>query len=74
MTAGGQHAEHTCKLTVTVATVTKLGDQLAVELEDENAAGFVVHHDDVAISVHRDAFRTHQLPRADLVLEKVDRK
>lgn len=74
MTGGAQRAEHTCKLTVTVASVTEFGDQLAIELEDENAAGFVVHHNDVAISVHRDAFRTHQLPRADLVLEEVDRK
>lgn len=42
----------TCKLPVTVATVTELGDQLAVELEDEDTAGLVVHHDDVTISVH----------------------
>lgn len=62
--------ECTCKLPVTVATVTKLGDQLAVDLEDEDAAGLVVDHDDVAVSVHRHAFRTHQLPRADLVLER----
>lgn len=58
----------TCKLPVAVATVTEPGDELAVELEDEDAAGFVVHHDDVAVPVHRDAFRAHQLPRADLVL------
>lgn len=44
--------ERTCKLPVTVATVTELGDQLAVELEDEDTAGLVVHHDDVTISVH----------------------
>lgn len=44
--------ERTCKLPVTVAAVTELGDQLAVELEDEDAAGLVVHHDDVAVSVH----------------------
>lgn len=54
--------ECTCKLPVTVAAVTKLGDQLAVELKDEDAAGFVVHHDDVAVSVHRHAFGAHQLP------------
>lgn len=60
----------TCKLPVAVATVTELGDQLAVELEDEDAAGFVVHHDDVAVPVHGDAFRAHQLPGADLVLEE----
>lgn len=44
--------ECTCKLPVTVATVTELGDQLAVELKDEDAAGLVVDHDDVAVSVH----------------------
>lgn len=74
MTTGGRRAQHTCKLTVAVAPVTELGDQFAVELEDENAAGLVVHHDDVAISVHRDALRAHQLARADLVLEEVDRE
>lgn len=62
--------ECTCKLPVAVATVTKLGDQLPVELEDEDAAGLVVDHDDVAVPVHGHAFRAHQLPRADLVLEK----
>lgn len=60
----------TCKLPVTVATVTKLGDQLAVELEDKDAAGFVVHHDDVTVPVHRNAFRAHELPGADLILRK----
>lgn len=57
---------------VAVATVTKLGDQLAVELKDEDAAGLVVDHNDVAVSVHRHAFRAHQLPRAYLVLESSD--
>lgn len=52
----------TCKLSITIATVTKLGDQLAVGLEDENAAGLVVDHDDVAVSVHHHAFRSHQFP------------
>lgn len=60
----------TCKLPVAVATVTKPGDELAIELEDEDAAGLVVHHDDVAVPVYGDAFRAHQLPRADLILEK----
>lgn len=58
----------TRKLPVAVATVTKPGDELAIELEDEDAAGFVVHHNDVAVPVYRDAFRAHQLPRADLIL------
>lgn len=44
--------ECTCKLPVTIATITELGDQLAVELKDEDAAGLVVDHDDVAVSVH----------------------
>lgn len=69
-----QWALHTCKLTVAVAPVTKLGDQFAIELEDENAAGFVVYHNYVAVSVHRDTLGTHQLARADLVLEAVDKK
>lgn len=44
--------ECTCKLPVTVATVTELGDQLAIELENEDAAGLVVNHNDVAVPVH----------------------
>lgn len=60
----------TCKLPVAVAAVTELGDQLAIQLEDEDAAGFVVHHDDVSIPVHRDAFGAHQLPGTNLILEK----
>lgn len=63
-----QYPKPTCKLPVAVATVTKPGDELAIELEDEDAAGFVVHHNDVAVPVYRDAFRAHQLPRADLIL------
>lgn len=54
--------ECTCKLPITVATVTELGDQLAVELKDEDAARLVVDHDDVAVSVHGHAFGAHQLP------------
>lgn len=64
------YAVPTCKLPVAVAAVTELGDQLAVELEDKDTAGFVVHHNDVTVPVHRDAFRAHQLPGADLILRK----
>lgn len=64
------HPRPTCKLPVAVATVTEPGDELAIELEDEDAAGLVVHHDDVAVPVYGDAFGAHQLPRADLILAK----
>lgn len=62
--------ECTCKLPVTIATVTELCDQLAVDLKDEDAAGLVVDHDDVTVPVHRHAFRAHQLPRANLALKE----
>lgn len=42
----------TCKLLVSVATATKLGDQLASEVEDEDGAGLVVHHDEVTVLIH----------------------
>lgn len=58
----------TCKLPVAIATVTKPGDELAIELEDKDTAGFVVHHNDMAVPVYRDAFRAHQLSRANLIL------
>lgn len=64
----------TCKLPIAVAAVTKLGDHLAVELENEDAAGLVVHHNYVTVPVHRHALGTHQLARADLVLYPIPQK
>lgn len=52
----------TCKLLVAVASAAKLGYKLSIELENEDAARFIVHHNDVAISVHRYTLRTHELP------------
>lgn len=58
----------TCKLFVSISTSAELADEFAIGLEDEDAAGFIIHYDDVPISVHRHTFRTHQLPGADLTL------
>lgn len=66
--------ECTCKLPVAVSAVTKLGDQLAVGLEDEDATRLVVHDDDVAIPVHRHAFGAHQLARANLILGEIEKQ
>lgn len=52
----------TCKLLVTVASVAKLGDQFSIRLENEDAARFIVYHNNVAISVNRYTLRTHELP------------
>ena len=62
--------DNTCKLFVSIATGSKLGDQFAVSLEDENTAGLVVHDDDVAVAVHRHTLRSHQLSWANFHLEK----
>lgn len=63
----------TCKLRVAVATATKLGDQLAIGLKDEDAASLVVNDYDVSVSVHGHAFRTQQLSQTDLVLQKLEK-
>lgn len=47
---------------------SKLGDQLSVGLEDEDAAGLVVHGDDVSVLVHGHTFRPHQTTGSDFVL------
>lgn len=60
----------TCKLSVGDAAPSELGDQLAVGLENEDAAGFVVHGDDVAVLVHGHALRAQQTAAADLVLRR----
>lgn len=56
----------TGELEVFVAAGAKLVQQFAVVLEDEHGAGLVVHHDDVAVVVHRHALRALQPSRADL--------
>jgi len=58
----------TCELPVRRSLGAKLGDQLPVGLEDEDAARLVVHGDDVAVLVHGHALRPHQAAHADLTL------
>lgn len=67
---GGLHitVECTCKLPVAISSATKPGDYLPVGLEDEHAASFVVHHNNVPVAVHRNSFGSHQLSRSDFCL------
>lgn len=58
----------TCKLLVSIATATKLGDEFACQLEDEHSACFVVDHNHVTILVHRDTLWPHQSSRAEFGL------
>lgn len=58
----------TCKLSLGRPPGAKLGDQLPVRLEDEDAARLVVHGDDVSVPVHCHALRAQQTPRPDLIL------
>lgn len=53
---------------VPVASTTKLGDQLAGQLEDEDSARFVVNHDHMTVLVHGHALRPHQPTGAQLRL------
>lgn len=59
----------TCKLFVSISTRAEPADEFAIGPEDKDAAGFIIHYDDVPISVHGHTFGTHQLPGADLTLK-----
>lgn len=56
---------------VTVASTTKLSDELAGQLEDEYSACLVVNHDHMTILVHGHTLRPHQSTRAKLCLMDV---
>lgn len=58
----------TCKLLVTIAPASKLGNKLSRQLEDEDSAGFVVNHDHVTVLVHRNALWSHESARAEFCL------
>lgn len=58
----------TCKLLVTGASTTKLGDELARQLEDEDSASFVVNHDHMTVLVDGHSLWPHKPPRAKLRL------
>lgn len=59
---------NTCKLSVRRPPASELGHKLPIGLEDEDAAGLVVHGDDVSVLVHGNTFGTHEPARADLIL------
>lgn len=58
----------TCELSVRRPPASKLSHQLPVGLKDEDAAGLVVHSDDVSILIHGHALRTHEPACPDLIL------
>lgn len=59
----------TCKLLVTISSTTKPGDYFPIWLEDEDTACFIVHYNDVSITIHRNTFRAHELSRPDFGLK-----
>lgn len=67
---GGLHItiECTCKLPVPISSATKPGDYFPVGLEDEHTARLVIHHDDMPVAVHRNAFGPHQLSWSNFCL------
>lgn len=60
----------TCKLSVRCSSCTEFGHQFAIGLEDEDAAGLVVHGDDVAVFVHCYSLWSHQSPRSNFILSR----
>lgn len=59
----------TCKLLVTISSAAEPGDYFPIWLEDEHAASFIVHHNDVSITIHRNTFRAHELSRPNFGLK-----
>lgn len=59
----------TCKLLVTISSTTEPGDYFPVWLEDEDTACFIVHYNDVSITIHRNTFRAHELSRPNFGLK-----
>ena len=64
----------TCKLPIRRPPASKLGHQLPVGLKDEDAAGLVVHSDNVSIFIHSHALGTHEPARTDLILREGGRQ
>ncbi len=62
------HVCTTCKLLVTVASTTKLGNELASQLEDEHSTRLVVNHNHMTVLVHGHALWPHKSTRAKLRL------
>lgn len=62
----------TCKLPVRCSPASKLCHQLSIGLKDEDAAGFVVHSDDVSVLIHSNALWTHEAASPDFVLGRRD--
>lgn len=59
----------TCKLLVPISSTTKPGDYFSIWLEDENTARFIVHYNDVSVTIHRNTFRAHELSRPNFGLK-----
>lgn len=57
--SGCHKTVRTCKLFISVSTTTKLGDEFATGLKDEDGAGLVVHHNHMSVVIHRDSLGTH---------------
>lgn len=51
-------------------TAPKTANQLAIGLEGEDAAGLVVHHDDVSVPVHGHSLGAHEAASPNLGLEE----
>lgn len=64
----------TCKLPIRRPPASKLSHQLPVGLKDEDAAGLVVHSDNVSIFIHGHSLGTHEPARTDLVLREGGRQ
>lgn len=59
---------YTCKVAVSGPTASKTPNKLAIGLEGEDTAGFVIHHNDMSIPVHSHSLGSHEAASSDLGL------
>lgn len=60
----------TCKLLVTVPSATEPCDYFPIWLKDEHTASFIIHYNDVSITIHRNAFWAHEFSRSNFGLKQ----
>lgn len=59
---------YTCKVAVSGPTASKTPNKLAIGLEGEDTARFVIHHNDMSISVHSHSLGSHEAASSNLGL------
>lgn len=68
------HKVGPCKVAVSGPTASKTPNKLAIGLEGEDTARFVIHHNDMSIPVHSHSLGSHEAASSNLGLELAFRR